>query len=68
MKECKYCAAQMEDESNFCPNCGKAWEETAPEAQEAATPEEAPTPEIKEGSKARKGQTLEAKCDLLFAS
>ena len=56
MKECKYCAAQMEDESNFCPNCGKAWEETAPEAQEAATPEVAPTPEIKAGSKATPGK------------
>ena len=40
MKECKYCAAQMEEESNFCPNCGKPWEEAEAEAQEMVTEEE----------------------------
>ena len=39
MKECKYCAAQMEDNSNFCPNCGNRWEEQAPQMQEMADPE-----------------------------
>ena len=34
MKECKYCAAQMEDSNNFCPNCGKPWEEETCEEQE----------------------------------
>jgi len=36
MKECKYCAAQMEEESNFCPNCGKPWEEVERTEEAAA--------------------------------
>ena len=44
MKECKYCAKQMEDESNFCPHCGKPWEEDVP-AEETAVEETAVTEE-----------------------
>ena len=59
MKECKYCAAQMEEESNFCPNCGKPWEEgTAAEAdaevsaEETAVTEEADAAETAEAAPA----------------
>ena len=45
MKECKYCAAQMEDESNFCPNCGKPWEEEICAEQVSAVTEAVPVPE-----------------------
>lgn len=45
MKECKYCAAQMEEESNFCPNCGKPWEEETCEEQEVTPAEEKTVPE-----------------------
>lgn len=70
MKECKYCAAQMEEESNFCPNCGKPWEEVEAEAQEMATEEEIVAEllenaeeepaEIKEGAKATPGKIAAA--------
>ena len=46
MKECKYCAAQMEEESNFCPNCGKPWEEAAPEEEGAPAEETVLTEEV----------------------
>lgn len=49
MKECKYCAAQMEDSSNFCPNCGKPWEEETCEEQELTAVEEMPIPEALPG-------------------
>ena len=45
MKECKYCAAQMEEESNFCPNCGKPWEEEVPAEETAPVEEAAPAEE-----------------------
>ena len=75
MKECKYCAAQMEDESNFCPNCGKPWEEEAPETQdatpaaEAPAAEEAPAPESKKGVQATPGKiTLAVALVVLIAA
>ena len=49
MKECKYCAAQMEEESNFCPNCGKPWAKEACEEQAAAPAEEVTVPEVLPG-------------------
>ena len=58
----------MEDNSNFCSNCGKPWEETLPETAEQTAPETAPAeevipaeeetsgPEIREGIKATPGK------------
>ena len=66
MKECKYCAAQMEDNSNFCPNCGKPWEDAPAETQDVIMPEEAPAveessaPEVKEVRKAAPGRIAAA--------
>ena len=68
MKECKYCAAELEEESKFCSQCGKPCEEA--EAQEMVTEEEIvaelletaeeETTEIKEGAKATPGKIAAA--------
>ncbi len=68
MKQCKYCQAELAENGNFCPVCGKnneeeevrevlTSEEAAPEetvvpAAEEATAEQAAPAEIKEGAKA----------------
>ena len=42
MKECKYCAAELEENSKFCSQCGKPCEEAESEAQEMIVEETIP--------------------------
>ena len=59
MKECKHCSAQMEDSSNFCPNCGKPWEEEAAPAAEETV--EAVTEETDAQAPAAQEEPVEVK-------
>ena len=67
MKVCKYCQAEMAENGNFCPVCGKnnseeaveevvTAEETAVVAEPVAEPAEETAVEVKEEKKATPGK------------